>query len=315
MTFAGYTSAAGDGGMAIFDGGTSGASYVLLTASGSDQVYSYLTFQNNGATGSASGVTFSGTRLMVSNVVVNSVRGWGFDTGSGTTSLVECEAYACNQSNTAGKGGITIASGSLTRCISHDNAGSNSEGFRLQSNNAAYTCVGCIADTNGLHGWVLQSVAEFTLIGCDAYNNGGDGIRLSATSANSTFLEIESCNFVKNTGWAINDTAAGAFKLGFIRNCGFGSGTQANGSGNINGAGQVVVSGSVTYAANVTPWKDPANGDFSLNLPAALNTGRGTFTETAASYAGTVGYPPIGAAPPRIFRPLLGPGMTGGPRG
>ena len=57
-----------------------------------------------------------------------------------------------------------------------------------------------------------------------------------------------------------------------------------------------ITSGAVTYASNATPWVDPANGDFRTNLPAAMNAGRGAFTETAASYAGAVGYPDIGAA-------------------
>jgi hypothetical protein len=58
----------------------------------------------------------------------------------------------------------------------------------------------------------------------------------------------------------------------------------------------MTVIGSVTYATDVTPWVDPTNGDFRINLAAAKGTGRGTFTQTASSYAGTVGYPDIGAA-------------------
>lgn len=46
---------------------------------------------------------------------------------------------------------------------------------------------------------------------------------------------------------------------------------------------------------NATPWIDPANGDFRINLAAAKGTGRGNFTETQASYTGTVAYPDIGA--------------------
>jgi hypothetical protein len=58
----------------------------------------------------------------------------------------------------------------------------------------------------------------------------------------------------------------------------------------------VIESGTVTYANDVTPWVDPANGDFRINLAAAKGAGRGTFTQTAASYTGTIGYPDIGAA-------------------
>jgi hypothetical protein len=61
-------------------------------------------------------------------------------------------------------------------------------------------------------------------------------------------------------------------------------------------ATDAVISGNVTYANDVTPWTDPANGDFRISLAAAKGAGRGTYTQTAASYAGTVGYPDIGAA-------------------
>ena len=54
--------------------------------------------------------------------------------------------------------------------------------------------------------------------------------------------------------------------------------------------------GAVTYGANLTPWVDPANGDFRINLAAAKGAGRGTFLQTSASYTGTVGFPDIGAA-------------------
>jgi len=72
------------------------------------------------------------------------------------------------------------------------------------------------------------------------------------------------------------------------------AGTQANGSADTPGA--IVQSGAVTYGSNLTPWVDPANGDFRINLTAANWAGRGAFTETASSYAGTVGFPDIGAA-------------------
>ncbi len=55
-------------------------------------------------------------------------------------------------------------------------------------------------------------------------------------------------------------------------------------------------SGSITYAADVTPWVDPANGDFRITLAAAKSAGRGSFTQTQSSYTGTIGYPDIGAA-------------------
>jgi len=82
-----------------------------------------------------------------------------------------------------------------------------------------------------------------------------------------------------------------------IMNCGFGVGTQVNVSGDIftTRIGAIQVVSSVSYPTGLTPWVDPANGDFRINLPQARAVGRGTFTQTQASYAGTVAYPDIGA--------------------
>ena len=171
------------------------------------------------------------------------------------------------------------------RCVSHDNSGSNTRGFA----NANVALVECIADSNGLHGFELAASGHISK--CDSYNNGGDGLNIASSTAE---VSVSNCNFIKNTGYGIN--AASVAPGGVVLNCGFGSGTQANGSGTTNGIGMMTVIGSVTYASNVTPWTDPVNGDFRISLAAAKAAGRGTFTQTAASYAGTVGYPDIGAA-------------------
>lgn len=63
--------------------------------------------------------------------------------------------------------------------------------------------------------------------------------------------------------------------------------------------GGISVSGSVTYAADQTPWSDPGDGDFRITLTAAKAAGLGAFTETQAGYGDpnvTVGYPDMGAA-------------------
>jgi hypothetical protein len=125
------------------------------------------------------------------------------------------------------------------------------------------------------------------------YNNTSNGINIA--TALSTHVWIENCNFVKNGGAGINNISV--INTGFVYNCGYGAGTQANGSGDtIN---NLVQSGTVTYGSNLTPWVDPANGDFRINLLAANFAGRGAFTETASSYAGTIGTPDIGAAQSR----------------
>lgn len=309
IRFQGYTSTVGDGGKATVDGGTSGASYVLLTVSGANTDLTDLIFQNNGATGNANGVSVTGAKSLVRGCVVNSVRGHGFSSASGSSIFYsECEAYSCNQNNSSALGGFNCNAGSCEyfRCISHDHSGNLAVGFRIS--NAAHLS-NCIADTNGGDGYYLDSVLSVALLNCDAYGNGGAGIELLNTSA--ALYYIENCNLVKNGGWGINGSGAGA-RNGRVINCGFGSGTQVNTSGSTTGLKSMTEAGSITYPSNATPWVAPATGDFRISLRAAQGTGRGTFTQTQASYSGTVGYPDVGAAQ-HLNRPLGIPTIGRGP--
>lgn len=296
IRYQGYSTTFGDLGRAVIDGGTTGTSYILLTVANANVVtYADFVFQNNGATGSADGLRTTNTNAAPTflRVVCHDVRGTGFAT-SGNFGLlhVECEAYNCNQSNSTGKGGFTsdAALSTCIRCIAHDNTGNGSDGF-----GSIRTLINCIADSNGRFGFFLGSDLEF-MVGCDAYNNGSSGIVCNIGGNQS--LHIESCNLVKNGAYGI-DLQQGAGVNAIVINCGFGSGTQANTSGTVrlpSSGGVAEVVGSVTYAANTLPWVDAANGDFRINLAAAKNAGRGNFMQTAASYAGTIAYPDIGAA-------------------
>ena len=298
VVFKGFAASYGDAGRATIDGGTTGASYILLTVSNvSQHQYADIKFQNNGATGSATGVVIAGGgangRTLINRCVFSDLRGRGLEVGSGAGNcVIECEAFGCNQSNTALLAGFHLTSCILAaRCISHDNTGSNAIGFAI----AHCHLQSCIADSNGSYGFWADATAGMLLIRCDSYNNGSDGLR-DNVSGTSILYYIESCNFIKNGGYGINASVTGTTPSGRIVNCGFGSGTQANTSGQTNGLNSIDVAGSITYAANTSPWTDPANGDFRISLAAAKGTGRGTYTQTAASYAGTLGYPDIGAA-------------------
>lgn len=298
LCFQGYTSAYNDLGRAIIDGGTSGVSYILLAASGANCRYVDFIFRNNGASGSAAGVDCTGgVECLILRCVVNNVRGIGLILAGAAGQVVECEAYGCNQSNGTNSGISLTGNGNFAiRCISHDNTGSNTRGF-TGGNTAAL--IKCIAHSNGGVGFHLTfSDIGGILIDSDAYNNGSDGILLPSSNPHAVY--IENCNIVKNGGYGINYSGAGLC-TGAVVNCGFGAGTMANTSGATSPTiasgsfGNMHAIGLVTYPNNVTPWVDPANGDFRINLAQAKSAGRGTFTETAASYAGTVAYPDIGA--------------------
>jgi hypothetical protein len=278
----GFASAYGDGGRAVIDGGTAGASFDLIDvgATAADVQLEDLELRNNGATGSAPGLDINSATATCRRVVIHDVRGNGFD---GAASYLECEAYNCNQSNTATSGGFVMTGGFALRCVSHDNAGSNSRGFRASGGAAL---VECIADGNTSIGINLAGPA--VVLRCDCYNNGGAGIDCPSALP----VVLDSCNLIDNGGFGIAGNATGSMAQAY--NCGFGSGTAANASGTTSNVPTEV--GSVTYAADVTPWVDPANGDFRINLAAAKGGGRGAFLQTAPSYTGTVAYPDIGAA-------------------
>lgn len=288
----GFTTAYGDLGKAILDGGTTGASYNLIgTTVGANADMIDFNCRNNGATGSSGGVFWNGTGQVI-RCVFHDFRGSGLQSNAATT-VKQCESYACNQSNTASLGGFNFAGqgACVTECIAHDNTGSNTNGFYI--NGAGITAINCIADTNGARGFQVDAAGDAARIfNCDAYANVSDGLR-SNDSGNSNIF-IENCNFTKNGGYGIN--FAGAGKVGgTIQSCGFGAGTEANTSGSIGGTHYCQESGTVNYATDATPYNAPTAGDFRIVLAAAKGAGHGTYTQTAASYTGTVAYPDIGA--------------------
>ena len=288
----GYTTSYNDLGKAVLRGPTTGLSFILIgTTVGINAILCDFDCAQNGATTNNAGVFWNSGGQVIRSVV-HDVRGSGFQTNS-TTTFLECEAYACNQSNSASLGGFhATAAASFIRCISHDNTGSNANGFYCSGNGVSL--LHCVADTNGARGFQLDNNATAVrMVCCDAYNNTSDGIRI--TSTQNVNVVIENSNIIKNGGWGIATSGAGK-RTATVVNCGFGAGTQANTSGTITGIDALDEIGTVTYASDVTPWVDPANGDFRINLATAKNAGRGAFTQTASSYSGTVGYPDIGAA-------------------
>jgi len=285
----------GDLGKATIDCATAGAGIFIITATGQNNDYADLILSNSGATTGTTtdGFNITGTEITAIRCVVHDVRRSGFLINGISVTLVECEAYLCNKSNTATRGGFDLLNTpiDLIRCIAHDNAGSNNSGFQVKN---GITLNNCIADTCGKHGFDMSSIAGFVMLNCDAYSNTGSGLDLTATA--SAPVLIQNCNFVKNGAWGINSSGS-PIRNGLITNCGFGVGTQVNVSGDIATTlmGAIQISDSVSYPTGLTPWVDPANGDFRINLPQAQAVGRGTFTQTQASYTGALAYPDIGA--------------------
>jgi hypothetical protein len=123
-------------------------------------------------------------------------------------------------------------------------------------------------------------------LNCDFYANGSHGI------IGIDRIYAENCNFAGNAGWDVSNPTG---FLSTLIHCGFGSGSAASTSGTVALAGFAEEAGSVTYPADVTPWADPAGGDFTITLAEAKGAGRGSFLQTATGYGGTSASVDIGA--------------------
>lgn len=306
LLYRGYSSTFGDSGRAIVDGGSPSASFVMLTFNGVGLDLENFVFRNNGTTsGTSGGVSVQGGRSFLRNVVVHDVRGVGIGGGGQPGNVfLECETYACNKGGgNAPSGGFSITSGVMISCYSHDHTAGNTNGFVVSNGG---TAIGCIADTCASDGFRAGNSSNATLINCEAYNCTGDGADTNA-SAGSRFIGINS-NFIKN---AYQANLGSSTYLSRFFNCGIGSGTMANTSGQYNGVAYEET-GTVTYGSNLTPWVDPGNGDFRIVLPAAMGAGRGTFTQYDSNLTApnTVAYPDIGAARASSLKPVKRPVMS-----
>lgn len=295
IQFQGMTSTPGDLGKATIYGGTVYPSYTLLTMSAANIDCSDLIFSTNGATGSSAMINCSGAEVNFIRCVFNGGGRAGLLANATATMVYECEAYGNNRQNTVGIGGIQFAgSGSAIRSISRNNVGSNSSGFIIGS---LATLIDCVSISNGESGFTITSVSGAYLRACVAYDNTSSGI--SVTAATACPVIIENCLIFKNGGSGVTSPGS-SLRNGLLVNCAFGSGTQTNSSQNIAAnLGGIVETGTITYTADQTPWKDPANGNFTLSTGATLvkAAGRGSFTQvTVNSPTNTVSYPDIGAA-------------------
>ena len=291
MIFSGYTTTPGDMGRWTLDGGTSGASYVLLTQSGTDITFTDAILQNNGATGVAQGFATSGGRVHYSRVTVQNVRGSGFILTGDAQVYRECYATGCNQSNGSNGAGFFIngaAQYQFIRCVSRANAGSNSCGWNTATGNQRNgTWWYCISAGNGNCGLKVDSGQNFICIikNCDFYGNTGSGVvQDSGTGPNRIW--VENSNFVSNGAYGIEKTDAASTTLTLV-NCGFFGNTSGEVDADFDGC--TIDMGRVSYAS--TPYQDPSSGNFRIILSTAKNAGRAAYGD----YTLSTSYEDIGA--------------------
>lgn len=290
IIYEGATSTYGDNGIATFDGGTTGTSYVLLTpASNEIGMYRNFRWRNNGATGSANLVTTTSNRLVFENCYFEESRGMGLSATSATA--VECEATACNKSNTSNLAGISVAV--ARRCKSYNHtAGANAHGF--VGTNSTYE--DCIAYGNTGHGIICTS-GQLRVYGGAFRGNTLAGIRSSGGQQSDI---VENAVMSSNLSYGFQSQSNSAQKL---NNCAFYNNT----SGSISAGGNLMESGTITLTTE--PFPNAASGDFNTVSSELMNAGRGTFSGSG----GTVGYPDVGAARGRrTFRAAsVGGGLAG----
>ncbi len=297
----GYSSTVRDGGRATFTSNVTAQDDFQVIGGNGATSFIDLIFASTAGSGTSSvfaiGTVQSGYFFL--RCVFHGGRLNGFQNTSSWIRMHECEAYDNNKAANTDSGGFETANSTfpnsmfMYRCYSHDNTGTGGHGFYGQA--AGMILDSCISESNGGKGYKFDSTNASSgtdILNCDFYNNGSDAITYS-NGASGIFMVIENTNFLKNTSKGINVTTTG--QPGIIYNNGRGSGTQANGSADAL-SGVIDTSTDITYGSNLTPWVDPANGNFKINLDAAVGTGRGAFTETDGLNAGTVGYPDIGAA-------------------
>lgn len=305
LVFQGYSSSPGDLGRACIAGPQTGASFNMVSINGNGMLFADFNLSFNGSTGSSSGMFVAGTGTTALRVSVYGMRGHGINITNGGTAIA-CETYHCNTSNTANIAGLTIsASGGVAiNCISHDNTGSNNNGFFLSSGDG--TLINCISFANqvGLLIGTTTSV-QHKVLGCSFVSNVSHGA--TAPTA-QTPVVLEDCIFVSNgtggSGYGIN---VGSTNEAILIDCAFYN----NHDGTTNGAGVNAI-GTITLTGS--PFNDSANGDFSLNNTASAGAscrgaGLGTFL-LAASGSGSVN----GAtnASPIVISTTAAHGLTSG---
>lgn len=301
IRFEGYTTTAGDGGLARIDGGSPATSYVMLLVSGNDCSLASIWFSGNGTNTTADDmVNLTGAHSYVFRCrFTNSARN-GLGCSSGGALIEECEAHSCNTTDSSDRGGFRILEEStLIRCWSHDHTGGSVCGFVLgNSNLEPVVMIGCVSENNGGDGIATTlTTTSLVCIGCNFIGSADDGVDLRSLNATNAFVYFENCNFVNNTGWGINHDTLGITYPRFF-NCGFFNNTLGKRTTGFFNASFIV--GDIDYSS--TPFTDAPNGNVGLNNTAsagalARGTGRGLFLQDSAVYsATTTSYPDVGAA-------------------
>lgn len=287
----GMTSSPGDGGRATLTN-ASGASFNLMTVSGSVMVVRDMIFDTNGATGTADGIQVTsgtGGHTAFQNCIFKNMKGRGL-LCQGTGGF-----YVFDRCEFTGNGNVGAGSSSTSavivayHCVFHDNAG----GISAKNIVAINSIFDTLTTNYSIN--VIGTSGALVVLNCDFFKGAVSQI-YGASGTSNRFITLQNCNLFDCDAYGIQVvTGSGNEDIVQAIKCAYGSGTYANTSGNYTG--NVDDTSPVTYTSNQTPWSDPENGVFTLTAGTACeNGGYVVFVQTTGSYGPTVAYADIGAA-------------------
>lgn len=278
----GYTNNIGDKGKAIFDGGTTGPSYILFLL-GPGIKFIDCIFQNNGSTGGFHGVQGVGNKILMLRCVFRNFRGDGYQHG-GNGMVESCEFYNNNLSNhplNSGFRGGNVAI--VLNCVMFNNY----NGMNGTCTNGYFS--NCIIYKNQNCGFLLTGQQTLIVLNqCDFYSNIGDAMKLISSGNADSSIYLDKCNYYNHPGYA--GIGSGQSQGFFTRTnyCGYG----LNASGNLDRFDELSLAeefNNIYY--NEMVWADPENGDFRLTNQTFAGIAIDRFAQT-----NTIGYQDIGAA-------------------
>lgn len=287
----GYTTTPGDEtGFALIDGGTTGTTYTVLYVQAKNHFFTRFHFRNNGNSGTTSMVDCTESVLWKRCIFSSS---YGLAVRNlDSTMFYECEVYDNFEAGGTGNNlGAMRAwySGSLAlRCVVRDNVkfGMQTDGGILLHRT--------IVTNNGSHGAGSTGDENLFIVNCDFHSNAGHGYALGQGSTSAMNCIYINTNFVDNTEYGIRSGSQGTPGL-FLHN-GFGSGTQANGSGDIENEQNYLELGTVTLTADTSPYSDAGANNYAITAAGAVGVGYSVWTQIAPGFSGTTGSMSTGAA-------------------
>lgn len=319
----GFTTTAGDGGMAIITGDEETLPFMGLTLSGAVPMFRNMTFARNGLD---VGVNTDGDQLVyctgtcVSAHFYNCrfLHSWrdGLRLSGPGYRVEQCEFSACNVN--AGNGFAPIRAltyGTVFRTNVHHTQKVGDEGDCLgmiigSAVDQPVTVEECwFADNDGSGLQIVATNFNVFIKNCTFANNGHSGLRFqSASTGWTSFAKVENCLFSGNADYGIQygSSTWGAWEE---KNAFYD-----NDSGQTTGGIAEMRTGAVTLTASA--FVDATNGDFNLNNTASAgaacrNAGSGAFLMDSTYSETTVSYVNIGAASPLVTSGAASFGPTG----